>query len=263
MQEGAINVLVEIIGVLKQQYPPSYGSHQVHFVNWDVIDQFNVKTAVTAVELNKEVLGKAIAEKADLMIIHHDLFSPDSNQTIHGVRRQLLRAIMRHGLVIYALEDSIVGAVNGLSEALAAEVGLTKQIRSTFQIENEPLGRIAQLPGTSIRELIETVHTALNPQWIQQSKGGKQILKKVLIIPGTLKINTLKKAIREGVDGVLTGEFSYKVARLAFEENMTIIGVGHISSETPGMRNLAINLAMKFKDINIEFIPSPGLIIRE
>jgi len=251
----------DIIEVLKQQYPPNHGNHQVHFINWEVIDKINVKTAVTAVELNKEVLGKTIAEKADLIVIHHDLFSPYSNQTIHGVRRQLLRAIMRHGLVIYALEDSIVGAENGLSEALAAEVGLTKQIRSTFQIENEPLGRIAQLPGTSIKELTETLHSTLNPPWIQQSKGGKQTLEKVLIIPGTLKINTLKNAIRDGVDGVLTGDFSYKVARLAFEENITIIGVGHIRSETPGMRNLAINLAMKFKDIKMEFIPSPGLII--
>ena len=246
--------LNDIIEVLKQQCPPIHGNHQV-------IDQINIKTAVTAVELNKEVLGKAIAEKADLIVIHHDMFSPDSDQTIHGVRRQLLRAIMRHGQVIYALEDSIVGAENGLSDSLASEVGLTKQIRSTFQIENEPLGRIVQLPETSIQELTETVHSTLNPPWIHQSKGGKQTLEKVLIIPGTLKINTLKNAIRDGVDGVLTGDFPYKVARLAFEENITIIGVGHIRSETPGMRNLAINLAMKFKDIKIEFIPSPGLII--
>ena len=55
--------LNDIIEVLKQQCPPIHGNHQVHFINWEVLDQINIKTAVTAVELNKEQM-KALAEKS-------------------------------------------------------------------------------------------------------------------------------------------------------------------------------------------------------
>ncbi len=77
---------------------------------------------------------------------------------------------------------------------------------------------------------------------------------------GTLEIENLKRALQMQINCVVTGDFDYEVARLAFEENICLLGVGHICSEAPGMRNLAMNLAIKYRDVRIDFIPSPGLI---
>lgn len=256
--------LTQILDELKNQYAPKMlmedTSHKLHFVNFDTLDRITVDTCLTTVELNKEVLSRGIAAKVGLFITHHDLFSSDSNQMIHGVRRQMIRAIMRHGIIVYTLGMSLMGAENGLSEALAAELRLTEYLLMSFRLENIPMGRIAKLPDLPFQDLIDTAQKTLNPPQISTVNGRSQDLKKVLILPGTLGIEALQEALKEQIDGIVTGDFNYNVARLAVEENVALLGIGHICSKSPGMRNLAMHLAIKFKDTRIEFLPSPGLI---
>lgn len=256
--------LTEFIEELKRQFPSilalSKGTHKVHFVDFETLDRIEIKTCSTAVELSKDVLSRGIAAKVDLFITHHDLFSPHSNQMIHGFRRQMIRALQSHGIVVYALEDSILGVENGLSEALASELGLIEYIIKNFSLEHNPVGRIAQLPSLSYEKLVETARKVLKNSQIRLVKGGKIAINKTLILAGTLEIDNLKRALQERIECVVTGDFSYDVARLASEENVSMIGVGHICSEAPGMRNLAMNLAIKFRDAKIDFMPSPGLI---
>lgn len=256
--------LTELMEVLKRQFPPILsmpeGTHKAHFVDFETLDRIEVKTCFTAVELSKDVLSRGIAEKVDLFVTHHDLFSPHSNQMIHGLRRQMIRALQSHGIVVYALGNSILGAENGLSEALASELGLIEYIIKNFSLEHNPVGRIAQLPSLSYEKLVETTRKVLKNSQIRLVKGRKSSFNKALILAGTLEIDNLKRALQERIECVVTGDFSYDVARLAFEENVSLIEVGHICSEVPGMRNLAMNLAIKFRDVKIDFMPSLGLI---
>ena len=256
--------LVKLLEELKKQVPPvpslPNGAQKIHFVDFETLDRIEVKICLTAVELSKDVLSRGIAEKVDLFVIHHDLFSPHSNQMIHGIRRQMIRAIQSHGIIVYTLEDSILGVENGLSEALAVELGLTEYIVKNFSIENAPIGRIAQIPSFPYQKLVETARKVLKNPQIQLVKGRKNNLDKAITLSGTLGIANLQKIVRERIDCIVTGDFNYEVARLAFEEDVSLLGVGHICSEAPGMRNLAMNLTIKFRDIKIDFMPSPGLI---
>jgi len=256
--------LTQILDELKNQYSPKIlmedASYKLHFVNFDTLDKITVDTCLTTVELNKEVLSRGISMQVDLFITHHDLFSADSNRMIHGLRRQMIRAIMRHGIIVYTLGMSFMGVENGLSEALAAELKLTDYLLMNFRFETIPMGRIAKLPGLPFQDLIETAQKILNPPQISTVKGRSQDLRKVLILPGALGIDALKEALKDQIDGIVTGDFTYDVARLAVEESVSILGIGHICSKSPGMRNLAMNLAIKFKDTRIEFLPNPGLI---
>ncbi|MFQ6125340.1 MAG: Nif3-like dinuclear metal center hexameric protein [Candidatus Heimdallarchaeota archaeon] len=256
--------LVELMEELKRQFPfilsiPK-GTHKAHFVDFETLDRIEVKSCFTAVELSKDVLSRGIAEKVDLFVTHHDLFSSHSNQMIHGLRRQMIRALQSHGIVVYALEDSILGAENGLSEALVSELGLAEYIIKNFNLENNPVGRIAQLPNLPTQNMVEKARKVMKTPQIRLVRGRKSTLEKTLIVAGTLEIENLKKALPERIDSVVTGDFGYEVARLAVEENVFLFGVGHICSEAPGMRNLAMDLAIKYRDVKIDFMPSPGLI---
>ena len=67
--------LTQLLDELKTQYAPKMftedTSHKLHFVNLDTLDKITVKTCLTTVELNKEVLSRGIATQVDLFITHH------------------------------------------------------------------------------------------------------------------------------------------------------------------------------------------------
>ena len=63
-------------------------------------------------------------------------------------------------------------------------------------------------------------------------------------------------AIRDGVDCLVTGEFSHSTYNLAKENGLAVIAAGHYKTETPGLFGV-MDLVKEEFEVETEFINVP------
>ena len=119
--------------------------------------------------------------------------------------------------------------------------------------ESAGLGRIVELQNTiNLEELIKKVKNDLKINNLRVVKGNDSV-SKIAIINGSGQ-DFIGKAVRLGVDTVITGDTTYHFASDYKEMGINILDVGHFGSEQLIFFNVMKKLKEKF--IDVEFITS-------
>ncbi len=119
--------------------------------------------------------------------------------------------------------------------------------------ESAGLGRIVELQNTiNLEELIKKVKNYLKINNLRVVKGNDSV-SKIAIINGSGQ-DFIGKAVRLGVDTVITGDTTYHFASDYKEMGINILDVGHFGSEQLVFFNVMKKLKEKF--IDVEFITS-------
>jgi dinuclear metal center YbgI/SA1388 family protein len=210
----------------------------------------SVTKIAAAVDFSSQAIKAAIAEKADLMIVHHGMFWAGV-QPLVGPGYARLRQLLDADIAVYSSHLPLDRHPQvGNNTLLAKALGL------------DPSQEFAHFKDISIGVQgscdIDTATLIERARHFSQSNGGNTIVSPGLrpdqrtrrwaICTGAgASAETLTEAAQHGIDTLIVGEGAHWTAVEAMERGIIIIYLGHYASETLGVQALAAEVARHFE----------------
>jgi dinuclear metal center YbgI/SA1388 family protein len=217
-----------------------------------------VGTVVTGVSAQRELVERAIAEGAQLVLVHHGLFWNFQPTGLTPVLAERLRPLFKHDIALAGYHLPLDGHPELGNNAILAERLGCERHEAFAAYKGTPIGRAGTFPGDGVpaADLFERVRelTARVPTVFD---GGPERVRRIGIVSGS-GADWLQDAIDLGLDAFLTGEPREHVMSIAREAGIHFIAAGHYATETFGVRALGDWLAERFGVQHIWIdIPNP------
>ncbi len=202
-----------------------------------------IRRLAVAVDASAASIEAAVAQGADLLLVHHGLFW-DGNLPVTGRRYRRLRGLFEADLALYSAHLPLdVHPEVGNNAVLAVELGV--EVRGTFggykgidvgvhgvlDVSREGLcARLDDLLGVRVRMI----------------PGGPDRIRTVGVLTGGGG-SYAGDAVAAGLDALVTGEGSHHTYFDATEGGLNLFYGGHYATETWGVRALGEHLAERFE----------------
>jgi len=204
-----------------------------------------IKKICTAVTASDEVIIKAIADKADALIVHHGLFWKDDDAVITGMKRNRLKHLLTNNINLYAYHLPLDCHINLGNNAELAKI-LDVEFIKMFSVDGiENLIWTGTLKKEfSAMDLSLMIEKKLNraPLFIL---GNNRSIKKIAWCSGAAQ-DYIIYAHRLGVDAYLSGEISERTYYQAQELGINYLSCGHHATERYGIQALGKHLSEQF-----------------
>ena len=202
-----------------------------------------VTRLAAAVDASLATVRRAIAARADLLLVHHGLFWSDTVPWT-GPRRELQRELLTHNLAIYSSHLPLdVHPQLGNNAQLARALG-GKTLSPFFEEKGSLIGLRTRTKVA--REVLLAKVSAATGAPAKLLPGGPEVCRTIGIVTGGAG-SELRRAAAAGVDTFITGEGPHWTFALAEELGLNVIYGGHYATETFGVKALAAHLAAKFR----------------
>lgn len=200
----------------------------------------DIRRVVSGVSAHRELIDRALALRADLVLVHHGLFWDFHPTGLTPALAERLRPLFKHDVNLAAYHLPLdahpeVGNNALLATALGASrhepfAGIGRGARFDSPVPAPELfARVAEVTG--------------RPPLVFD--GGPSEVRSLAIVSGGAA-GRLGAAIAAGFDAFLTGEPKENVMADAREAGIHFIGAGHYATETFGVRRLGDLLATEF-----------------
>ena len=218
----------------------------------------DIKGIASAVDFSTRAIRGAIDQRANLLILHHGMFWNGFEQ-LTGPSYQRLRLLIENDIAVYSSHLPLDRHPKlGNNVLLAKELGL------------QPTGDFAKYDSIFIgirgESDIDTVDLAERAKRFANAHGGDVRLTSIpkkrrtrrwgMCTGAGASSDTIKEAIKTGIDTLIVGEGPHHTAVQAEENDLAIIYAGHYATETLGVRALAEHLGEKYK-VPATFINAP------
>lgn len=211
-----------------------------------------VRRVVTGVTACQALIEQAIAARADLLLVHHGYFWRGEDETICGIKRNRVAALLKHNISLLAYHLPLdVHAELGNNAAL----GKLLDIRVTGDLgkqNNNSIGLTGELAvpvsGAEFGRLLEQ-RLGRTPLHIE---GRAKQIRTLAWCTGAAQ-NFIDLAVKAGVDAYVTGEVSEQTVHIARETGIHFYAAGHHATERYGVQAVAEYLATKL-DFEHQFI---------
>jgi dinuclear metal center YbgI/SA1388 family protein len=200
-----------------------------------------VQTVVTGVSANGVLIDAAVAEGADLVVVHHGLFWRGDPQQVTPLLHRRLKPLLCNDVALAAYHlplDAhpehgnnalLAAALHGADVRRFADYG----VQVTFP---EPL---------TIAQLVARVRDAVGGREPLVVDAGPERIRTLGIVSGAASDDVLA-AIDGGLDAFLTGEPAERAYSIATDAGIHFLAAGHHATETFGVRRLGELLATRF-----------------
>ncbi|ADB52804.1 Nif3-like dinuclear metal center hexameric protein [Conexibacter woesei] len=215
-----------------------------------------VVTVVTGVSAHVELLERAIAEDADLLLVHHGLIWDFQSRRLHRRQARRLRLALEAelNLVMYHLPLDAHPEV-GNNALLAGALGADAH-EAWGRSRGRPLGRMATFAEpVPIAELLARVTRVTDREPLAFTDGPAAVRRLAIMSGGSA--TEFSSAIEAGADAFLTGEPAEHVMADAAEAGVHFIAAGHHATERFGARRVGELLAERF-GVRHTFIDVPN-----
>jgi dinuclear metal center YbgI/SA1388 family protein len=218
----------------------------------------DVERVVTGVTAQKALIERAVAEQAQLVLVHHGLFWDFHPTGLTPVLAERLRPLFKHDIALAGYHLPLDAHPElGNNAILADRLGCERhEPFGTFR--DQKIGRAGTVPGDGIPadELFQRVRT-LTSRTPMVFDGGPAVVRRIGIVSGSAA-DALDEAVALGLDAFLTGEPREHVMADAREAGIHFIAAGHYATETFGIRALGDWLHERFGVENVWIdIPNP------
>jgi dinuclear metal center YbgI/SA1388 family protein len=212
-----------------------------------------VERVVTGVTAQRELIERAVAQDAQLVLVHHGLFWRFNPVGLTPLLAERLRLLFRHDIALagYHLPLDAHPEV-GNNALLARALGCDAHV--AFGSVGRGGSLAEPVPITTLAERVAAVCGGRVPLIFD---GGPAAVRRIAIVSGGAA-GELPRAIAEGYDAFLTGEPKEHVMADAREAGIHFIAAGHYATETHGIRRLGELVAERFGVAHsFEDIPNP------
>lgn len=216
--------------------------------------QPDVTRAAFAVDACLASFQGAVAERAQLLIVHHGLFWSQHLQ-ITGAHYERVKTLICAGCALYAAHIPLDAHPEiGNNIELARLAGL-QNLQPWGNHGGDVIGFLGDLPeALQVSEL----NTRLEAQIGRGNRvqvNGDGMAKRVAVLSG-FGADFADQAVAAGADTLITGETSHTWYHPINEQGLNVIYGGHYNTETVGLKALARRLAGQFS-LETVFIDLP------
>jgi dinuclear metal center YbgI/SA1388 family protein len=218
-----------------------------------------VGKVATGVSANLELLDRAVATGAQLVLTHHGLLWGDELAPFSVPMAARLRALLCNGVSLAAYHLPLDAHPQiGNNALLRDALGLEPDERPFGEAKGSSVGVIGRAPEPiDAAELSRRLTEAVGREPLVFDAGPEQIVT-VGIVTGAGGF-ALHEAGPLGLDALVTGEPSEPVMGEAREYGIHFMAAGHYATETLGIRRLGELIADRF-GVEHEFIDVPNPI---
>ena len=244
---ATVNDLVEL---LEELMPSSLAE------DWDNVGLMvgrkgkTVKRILLALDLSKEVVEQAIAQKIDMIITHHPaIFKKLKRVVDNDWQQDLLLTLMENGIAVYSAHTNLDCVSTGVNDVLAK---LLKLEDADILDDSNGLGRIGCVEKMTLTDYAQFVKTALKADYVIVGDAGKQVHK--VAVCGGAGSDLIDLALAKGADTLVTGDVKYHSAQQVVFSGLNIIDAGHQPTELPVLDKLADRLSMRLVERDMDVV---------
>lgn len=208
-----------------------------------------VNKILCAVTASQTAVDAAIAQGADLLLVHHGYFWKGEPYPITGMRGKRIKSLIQHDISLVGYHLPLDSHPTLGNNAAIADLLELENIENLDPIERHPIGNIGYLKTpmspedfklfASERIGFEAIHLPCDKTRIQKvgfCTGGAQ--------------DYIKKAAEQNCDAYISGEVSERTFYEAAELGVHYYACGHHATEKYGVQRLAKAISEQF---NIEY----------
>ncbi len=197
-----------------------------------------ITRVATAVDASLETFEAAVAQGAQMLLVHHGLSWGSSLAYITGLNRKLIAYALEHNLAVYAAHLPLdAHPTLGNNAQIAQALGLT-EIAPFMSYHGQKIGFKGVLPQPLTREaFIAKACEVIAPERIERFDYGAETIRTVGICSGGAP-EGVEEAAREGLDVYLCGEANLIAYNLAKQWGINALFAGHYATERFGVRAL-------------------------
>ena len=188
-----------------------------------------VRGVLVCLDVTEEIVDEAVRRGCTMIVSHHPLLFHSLRQVSDSTYQQrcVARAI-KEGIAIYSAHTSLDNARGGVNFKIAELIGL----QDLRWLEPKPecgSGLIGSLPAPEQPEaFLERLQNTFKVKALRHSEPGSKPISKVALCGGAGAF-LMGKAIQEGADCFISGEFHYH--DYFDTEGMMLVELGHYQSE--------------------------------
>jgi dinuclear metal center YbgI/SA1388 family protein len=243
-----VTTVAEICGLLAQWYPLAWAEQ------WDRVGlvlgepDAPVDTVLCAVDCVPEVVDEAERLDAQLVIAHHPLLLRGvSSVAATTYKGRIVHRMIRSRMALYTAHTNADVAAPGVSDALAARLGLTdlRPLRPLAEGAAQGTGRIGRLrEPLTLRALTEHAAATLPAtRWGVRAAGDPDRVVEWVAVCGGAGDTYLADAAAARVDAYLTADLRHHpVSEHLAEDGPALLDAGHWATERPWLDDLAAQL---------------------
>jgi dinuclear metal center YbgI/SA1388 family protein len=204
-----------------------------------------VVNLVTGVTASQALIERAIALKADALLVHHGFFWKGESPCISGIKQRRIKALLAHNINLIGYHLPLDAHPQlGNNAQLAELLGIT--VKSGLDPSDvRPVGNIGILnPPLAAEEFCQRVEQVLGRKPLLVA-AGDQLIETIGWCTGAAQ-GYIDKAAAQGVDAYLSGEISEPTVHSARELGVHYIAAGHHATERYGVQAVGEYLAERF-----------------
>jgi dinuclear metal center YbgI/SA1388 family protein len=199
-----------------------------------------LERVVTGVTAQRALFDRAVAEEAQLVLVHHGLFWSFDPLGLTPLLAERLRPLFKHDIALAAYHLPLDAHPEiGNNALLASALGADEHVAFAGIGRGATFGE--PVPAA---ELVARVAAATGREPLVFDAGPPEV-RRIAIVSGGAA-SRLGQAVAEGYDAFLTGEPKENVMADAREAGIHFIAAGHYATETFGVRRLGELLAERF-----------------
>ncbi|GIE30038.1 GTP cyclohydrolase 1 type 2 [Actinoplanes italicus] len=237
-----------VVDALDARYPRNWAE------SWDrvglVLGEFEhpVNRVLCVVDCVPETVDQALDLGADLIVAHHPLFlKPVSSIAPDTFKGALVHRLIRAGVALYTAHTNADVANPGVSDALAARLGLTglrplAPAEGAAAGEGRGLGRIGELPEPLSLAALTRLAAQRLPVTAAgvRAAGDPERLIRTVAVCGGAGDSFLAVAARSGADAYLCADLRHHpVSEHLAAGGPALLDVAHWASERPWLDDVA------------------------
>lgn len=209
----------------------------------------DVQKILCAVTASQEAIEAAIAQNADLLLVHHGYFWKGEPYPITGMRGKRIKSLIQHDISLVGYHLPLDSHPSLGNNAAIAECLALENLQALDPSERHPIGNIGflkqALSATEFRDYL-TARLGFNTIHLPAEKNQIQ---KVGFCTGAAQ-DFIGKAAEQGCDAFISGEVSERTYYEAKELGVHYYACGHHATERYGVQRLAKAISEQF---NIEY----------
>lgn len=200
-----------------------------------------VRKIAASVDVSLRSIELAIADGANLLIVHHGMFW-SGTQRLVGLSFQRLRMLIGHELAVYSSHLPLdAHPALGNNVLLANALGLVAEKR--FGLSHGIFVGVAGQCDVSSLQLLDRVQQAVAP-WGGSVRSSfcstdRRSRSWGICTGAGASLETLREAAATGIDTLIVGEGPHHTAVDAPDMGLVVIYAGHYATETLGVQALA------------------------
>jgi dinuclear metal center YbgI/SA1388 family protein len=244
--ETSLEAIVEYLDqLLETSTTPDYPNA---FNGLQLSNRGAVTKVAAAVDFSATSVDAAVAENADLLIVHHGMFWSGVERLV-GKRYERIQKLIEHNVAVYSSHLPLDRHPLLGNNALLARV-LDLEPSDGFARFNDIYVGVMGTSDFKTSALIERARV------FSRANGGDVVAPPVdpdrttrrwaICTGGGASADTLREAGENNIDTLIVGEGPHWTAVYAAENDLVIIYMGHYATETLGVYALADELRRKF-----------------